>query len=184
MPSLRLFSGKCYVFGCVRSTWPCTQCWCRRACDNCLTLNLIIFILHYAAPLQDVRQAVRRGTLGSLNPTPWAVMTGNCTGWYVVGHVIRLRFHISLEWLTLSLSWKLQGHLLVFNSGRFEYYQKWFTFGYDDLIVLTNLLGRINSYFGQMHQASYFRYGWIWQRQNSNTVIEWSPRCVRHLCSC
>lgn len=117
------------------------------------------FLLHCAAPLQDVRQAVRRGTLGSLNPTPWAVMTGNCTGWYVVGHVIRLRFHISLEWLTLSLSWKLQGYLLVFNSGTFEYYQKWFTLGYDVLGVLTNLAGRINSYFGQMHQASFFRYG-------------------------
>jgi len=34
-----------------------------------------------SAPVKDVRAAVGNGTLGVLNPTPWAVMTGNCIGW-------------------------------------------------------------------------------------------------------
>jgi len=35
----------------------------------------------FAAPIKDLNQALRRGSLGSLNTIPWAVMTGNCLGW-------------------------------------------------------------------------------------------------------
>eukprot|EP00532_Pseudo-nitzschia_australis_P018930 CAMPEP_0168298592 /NCGR_PEP_ID=MMETSP0142_2-20121227/23127_1 /TAXON_ID=44445 /ORGANISM="Pseudo-nitzschia australis, Strain 10249 10 AB" /LENGTH=131 /DNA_ID=CAMNT_0008248019 /DNA_START=45 /DNA_END=436 /DNA_ORIENTATION=+ len=35
----------------------------------------------FAAPINDLNHALRRGSLGSLNTTPWAVMTGNCLGW-------------------------------------------------------------------------------------------------------
>ena len=34
--------------------------------------------LMYMAPVQDLRAALVDGKLGSLNPVPWAVMTGNC----------------------------------------------------------------------------------------------------------
>jgi len=46
----------------------------------------------FTAPLKDVRQAVSRGTLGSLNPTPWAAMTGNCTGWVTYSYLIQNQF--------------------------------------------------------------------------------------------
>lgn len=46
----------------------------------------------FAAPIKDVREAVKRGTLGSLNPMPWAVMTGNCTGWVTYSYIIQNQF--------------------------------------------------------------------------------------------
>ena len=33
-----------------------------------------------------------RGTLGHLNPTPWAVMTGNCIGWLIYSYLINNLF--------------------------------------------------------------------------------------------
>lgn len=35
----------------------------------------------FAAPIRDLNLALNRGSLGNLNTTPWAVMTGNCLGW-------------------------------------------------------------------------------------------------------
>jgi len=35
----------------------------------------------FAAPINDLNHALRMGSLGNLNTTPWAVMTGNCLGW-------------------------------------------------------------------------------------------------------
>ena len=39
-----------------------------------------------------MREAVRKGTLGPLNPTPWAVMTGNCIGWLIYSYLINNLF--------------------------------------------------------------------------------------------
>ena len=44
----------------------------------------------FTAPFNDVRQAVSRGTLGHLNPTPWAAMTGNCCGWVTYSYLIQV----------------------------------------------------------------------------------------------
>jgi hypothetical protein len=41
---------------------------CDVSWSTCITL----------APVDDLRQALLDGHLGSLNPLPWAVMTGNC----------------------------------------------------------------------------------------------------------
>jgi solute carrier family 50 (sugar transporter) len=42
----------------------------------------------YSAPYWDVRKAIReQGTLGDLNPTPWAVMLGNTIGWVAYAYV-------------------------------------------------------------------------------------------------
>jgi solute carrier family 50 protein (sugar transporter) len=43
------------------------------------------FRIFFTAPVQDLRRALQRGSLGSLNPFPWAMMTGNCLGWIVYG---------------------------------------------------------------------------------------------------
>lgn len=42
----------------------------------------------FAAPYRDVCKAYRNGRLGDLNPTPWAVMLGNCCGWVTYSIVI------------------------------------------------------------------------------------------------
>jgi solute carrier family 50 protein (sugar transporter) len=35
----------------------------------------------FAAPVQDLREGLKKGSLGVLNPLTWAMMTGNCLGW-------------------------------------------------------------------------------------------------------
>ena len=44
------------------------------------------------APYKDVKEAVRKGTLGHLNPTPWAVMTGCTIGWVTYSYLINNLF--------------------------------------------------------------------------------------------
>mmetsp|Transcript_2505 Transcript_2505/g.3831 ORF Transcript_2505/g.3831 Transcript_2505/m.3831 type:complete len:292 (-) Transcript_2505:708-1583(-) len=43
---------------------------------GCIMANLML-----TAPVSSLREAISRGSLGDLNPTPWAFMTGNCVGW-------------------------------------------------------------------------------------------------------
>jgi len=47
----------------------------------CPSLGAIIANVMWLAPFEAVKKAILRGSLGALNPTPWAFMTGNCTGW-------------------------------------------------------------------------------------------------------
>ena len=58
----------------------------------CPLLGMIAANFMFAAPLQSVRTAISHGTLGSLNPTPWAFMTGNCIGWVTYGFLIHNLF--------------------------------------------------------------------------------------------
>lgn len=46
----------------------------------------------WAAPFLDVRRASREGRLGDLNPTPWAIMLGNCIGWVIYSFLIHNLF--------------------------------------------------------------------------------------------
>ncbi|KAL7506635.1 hypothetical protein ACHAXN_003887 [Cyclotella atomus] len=55
----------------------------------CPALGMIAANFMFAAPFNDVRQAVNHGTLGHLNPTPWAAMTGNCCGWVTYSYLIQ-----------------------------------------------------------------------------------------------
>lgn len=41
-------------------------------------MGVLMSALMYAAPVHDLRDALVNGKLGTLNPVPWAVMTGNC----------------------------------------------------------------------------------------------------------
>ena len=47
----------------------------------CPTLGVLISTCLYAAPVRDLQRCLAKGSLGSLNPVPWAVMSGNCLGW-------------------------------------------------------------------------------------------------------
>ena len=44
----------------------------------CPSLGVLMSTLMYAAPVNDLKVALLEGTLGTLNPIPWAIMTGNC----------------------------------------------------------------------------------------------------------
>ncbi|KAL7436219.1 hypothetical protein ACHAXH_006889, partial [Discostella pseudostelligera] len=55
----------------------------------CPLLGAIFANLMFSAPIRDVHMAVKQGSLGDLNPTPWAVMTGNCTGWIVYSFLLQ-----------------------------------------------------------------------------------------------
>lgn len=55
----------------------------------CPTAGVITANIMFFSPVQDVRKAVlETGTLGDLNPTPWAFMLGNCSGWLVYSMLI------------------------------------------------------------------------------------------------
>ena len=52
----------------------------------CPALGLVFANLMFLAPLRDLHHAVQSGLgLGTLNPTPFAFMLGNCFGWSVYG---------------------------------------------------------------------------------------------------
>ena len=58
---------------------------------SALLMYVILFLcFSIVAPIKDVQSAVKEGTLGPLNPTPWAVMTGNCIGWIVYSYLIQV----------------------------------------------------------------------------------------------
>eukprot|EP00574_Skeletonema_japonicum_P005626 CAMPEP_0201726054 /NCGR_PEP_ID=MMETSP0593-20130828/9246_1 /ASSEMBLY_ACC=CAM_ASM_000672 /TAXON_ID=267983 /ORGANISM="Skeletonema japonicum, Strain CCMP2506" /LENGTH=332 /DNA_ID=CAMNT_0048217521 /DNA_START=204 /DNA_END=1202 /DNA_ORIENTATION=+ len=46
----------------------------------------------FSAPLHSVHHAISTGTLGPLNPTPWAFMLGNCLGWVIYSYLIQNLF--------------------------------------------------------------------------------------------
>lgn len=58
----------------------------------CPGVGAIICQLMWTAPLKSIRNARRKGTLGDLNPMPWAVMTGNCIGWVAYSFLIKNLF--------------------------------------------------------------------------------------------
>jgi len=58
----------------------------------CPLLGCIFANMMFAAPYKAVREALAKGTLGSLNPTPWAAMTGNCSGWIAYSYLIKNQF--------------------------------------------------------------------------------------------
>mmetsp|Transcript_4206 Transcript_4206/g.8525 ORF Transcript_4206/g.8525 Transcript_4206/m.8525 type:complete len:108 (+) Transcript_4206:224-547(+) len=57
----------------------------------CPLLGCIFANMMFAAPYKAVSEALAKGTLGSLNPTPWAAMTGNCSGWIAYSYLIKVR---------------------------------------------------------------------------------------------
>lgn len=73
----------------------------------CIALfRLPLFSIHtFTAPVQDLRRALQQGSLGALNPFPWAMMTGNCLGWIVYGFYTRdaFVFAANVPGLILSL---------------------------------------------------------------------------------
>ena len=47
----------------------------------CPSIGALLSGIMFAAPIQDLRKALIKGSLGLLNPLPFSMMTGNCIGW-------------------------------------------------------------------------------------------------------
>mmetsp|Transcript_9491 Transcript_9491/g.18553 ORF Transcript_9491/g.18553 Transcript_9491/m.18553 type:complete len:302 (-) Transcript_9491:2971-3876(-) len=71
----------------------------------CPTAGCILALLVFTAPIKDLKQALRRGSLGSLNTIPWAVMNGNCLGWCAYAYYMKDPFILApnLPGLIISL---------------------------------------------------------------------------------
>lgn len=44
-------------------------------------LGMIAANIMFASPYKAIKSSIQKGDLGTLNPTPWAFMFGNCLGW-------------------------------------------------------------------------------------------------------
>lgn len=71
----------------------------------CPSLGCLLAAAVFAAPIHDLNQALRRGSLDSLNTVPWCVMTGNCLGWCAYAYYTKDPFVLAsnLPGLILSL---------------------------------------------------------------------------------
>lgn len=71
----------------------------------CPSAGVILAAAMFGAPVHDLRQALIEGSLGALNPFPWAIMTGNCLGWVVYGYYTHDPFVVAanLPGLVMSL---------------------------------------------------------------------------------
>jgi solute carrier family 50 protein (sugar transporter) len=69
----------------------------------CPVMGSILANTMFAAPVRDLRKALVRGSLGVLNPFPWAVGAGNCLGWVVYGYYTRDPFMVAANLPSLIL---------------------------------------------------------------------------------
>lgn len=97
----------------------------------CPSLGCIVSAAMYAAPVQDLKLALASKEQGTLNPVPWAVMTGNCLGWCVYGYYTHDPFMLASNfpglivslWLNIGAA-KLQYHknaILLHHNENEEY---------------------------------------------------------------
>lgn len=78
----------------------------------------------FAAPVRDVRKCTLQGEgLGDLNPTPWAFMLGNCTGWIAYSFLIQnlFVFFANLSGFLLAVWLNLQAAKLQYEHFRSQH---------------------------------------------------------------
>ena len=51
------------------------------------TIGCILSTFTFSAPINSLSSAIEAGSLGSLNPTPWAFMLGNILGWLAYSYI-------------------------------------------------------------------------------------------------
>ena len=87
----------------------------------CPAAGLLIATLMFFAPYRDLKAAIERGHLGTLNPTPWVFMFGNCLGW-VIYSILKRNFWIffsNCPGLILSV-WLNLGAVKLLYQGHFS----------------------------------------------------------------
>jgi 23S rRNA-/tRNA-specific pseudouridylate synthase/uncharacterized protein with PQ loop repeat len=85
----------------------------------CPTFGSILSTMMFAAPVNDLRRALREGDFGVLDPFPFVMMAGNCLGWIIYGHLLMDPFLVAANmagflcsvWLNMG-SAKIQYHQL------------------------------------------------------------------------
>lgn len=55
----------------------------------CPAVGVVLAIIMFLAPVKDLKSAIDKGELGTLNPTPWGFMLGNCVGWLIYGLLLK-----------------------------------------------------------------------------------------------
>jgi solute carrier family 50 (sugar transporter) len=70
----------------------------------CPTMGGIVGSYMFFAPFQDVQKALGIGSLGDLNPLPWAFTLGNCIGWVFYAILIGNLFVLVPNMIGLFLS--------------------------------------------------------------------------------
>ncbi|CAJ1953993.1 unnamed protein product [Cylindrotheca closterium] len=70
----------------------------------CPSLGCILSAAMYSAAVPDLQEALSAGSLGSLNPIPWAIMTGNTVGWCAYGYYNHDPFMLASNFPGLVLS--------------------------------------------------------------------------------
>jgi solute carrier family 50 protein (sugar transporter) len=89
----------------------------------CPSLGIVISTALYSAPAKSLAIALKRKSLGDLNPTPWAIMTGNCFGWLAYAYYTKNPFVLASNipgllvsfWLNAGAS-KLQYYAQIDNN--------------------------------------------------------------------
>lgn len=86
----------------------------------CPAAGAVTATMMFAAPAKDVWRASQQGSLGSLNPTPWAVMLGNCCGWVTYGILVHNYFvyFANAPGFLLSIWFNLKAVQLQYASAR------------------------------------------------------------------
>jgi len=84
------------------------------------SLGCIISNFMFLAPATSVHKAFKEGSLGDLNPTPWACMLGTCAGWIAYSYLVQnyfiflsnlLGFLMSLWFNLCAIKLQYQAHL-------------------------------------------------------------------------
>ena len=57
------------------------------------SLGILTGLAWFLSPVEAIKTANRRGTLGDLNPTPWSMMLGNCIGWVCYAYLYVFRWY-------------------------------------------------------------------------------------------
>lgn len=83
-------------------------------------LGTITGHLMWFAPWHAIHRAVSAGTLGNLNPLPWAFMLGNCIGWVTYGILTDdyFIFFANIFGFLLSVHYNMQAVKLQFHMDR------------------------------------------------------------------
>ena len=55
----------------------------------CPTAGCVLASLMFCAPVRDLNHGLQRGSLGTLNPVPWAFAVGNTFGWLLYGFILK-----------------------------------------------------------------------------------------------
>ena len=83
----------------------------------CPAAGCVLASFMFCAPLNDLHHCLQRGSLGTLNPVPWAFAVGNTFGWLLYGFILKDVFVLAANLPGLFINmW------LCYGAAKLEYY--------------------------------------------------------------